>query len=82
MTTDLDYKQQKDFIKKHSDLKVGQVVNAFIGKYKKIKTKVTIKHTPICKNNEMTSRKHPIYWVQILDGNPHLKPVFREDIVW
>ncbi len=69
------------FEKEHSDLDVGQVVNAFLGRYKKLKTQVRIIATPLtCDMGSFWS--HPLYFVQRLKGDPHIETVKREDIIW
>lgn len=73
--------EQEAFRVKHSDLKPGQVVHAFLGRYKKLKTQVIIIQTPVC-DDSFSTWNQPIYWVQRLQGNPHKESVKREDIVW
>jgi len=74
--------EREKFEAAHSGLKPGQVVNAFLGRYKKLKTQVIIKYTPLCENNGMSTWDCPVYFVQRLKGNPHIESVRREHIVW
>jgi len=74
--------EREKFEAQHSDLKPGQVVNAFLGRYRRLKTKVIIKFTPLCEKNELSSTSTPLYWVQRLKGDQHILSAKREDIVW
>lgn len=72
--------EQEAFRAKHSDLKPGQIVNAFLGRYRKLKTQVEIIQTPMCYDS-MSILSRPMYWVKRLKGNPHIESCRREDIV-
>ena len=71
--------ERQAFVNKHSELDVGQVVNAFLGRYKKLKTSVIIIATRLtCDMGSLWS--HPLYFVQRLKGDPHIESIKREDI--